>query len=77
MNSIHRKGATITDQCAHRLMEFTPDPDWHGSTVEGEYIAYYHEARLFSVRRAGKGICWLVRAENPHEAIVQVRKAGG
>ena len=75
MNNLHRNGATITDQCAHRLMDFTPDPEWHGSTVDGDFIAYYHESRLFSVRRIGKEICCLVRAGGPGEAIDTVRRA--
>lgn len=71
--SIYPKGATKSDQCAHRIMEDIPNPAWHGSTVEGDYLAFYHEERLYSVRHLKKGICSLVYARNPYEAIQKVR----
>ncbi len=71
--NIYHKGATQLDQCAHRLMEFNLSPDWHGSTVVDDYIAYYHEERLYTVRHLKKGISCLVYARSPYDAIEKVR----
>ena len=70
---IYRKGATQIDQCAHRLMEYQISPDWHGSTVVGDYIAYYHEEKLYTVRHLKKGVSCLVYARSPYDAIEKVR----
>ena len=70
---IYHKGATQLDQCAHRLMEFNLSPDWHGSTIVGDYIAYYHEEKLFTVRHLKKGVSCLVYARSPYDAIEKVR----
>ena len=71
---IYHKGATQLDQCAHRLMEFNNlSPDWHGSTIVGDYIAYYHEERLYTVRHLKKGVSCLVYARSPYDAIEKVR----
>ena len=72
--TIYRKGATQVDQCAHRLMESPPNPEWSGSTVIGDYLAFYHEERLYTVRHLKKGICCLVYARSPGDAIDKVRK---
>ena len=69
----YHKGATQIDQCAHRLMEYQISPDWHGSTVVGDYIAFYHEERLYTVRHLKKGISCLVYARSPYDAIEKVR----
>ena len=69
----YHKGATQIDQCAHRLMEYQISPDWHGSTIVGDYIAYYHEERLFTVRHLKKGVSCLVYARSPYDAIEKVR----
>lgn len=70
---IYHKGATQLDQCAHRLMEFNLSPDWHGSTIVGDYIAYYHEEKLYTVRHLKKGVSCLVYARSPYDAIEKVR----
>ena len=70
---IYRKGATAVDQCAHRLMEYKISTDWHGSTVVDDYVAYYHEERLYTVRHLKKGISCLVYARSPYDAIESVR----
>ena len=70
---IYHKGATHLDQCAHRLMEFNLSPDWHGSTIVGDYIAYYHEEKLYTVRHLKKGVSCLVYARSPYDAIEKVR----
>ena len=70
---IYHKGATQLDQCAHRLMEYQISPDWHGSTIVGDYIAYYHEEKLYTVRHLKKGVSCLVYARSPYDAIEKVR----
>ena len=70
---IYHKGATRIDQCAHRLMEYQISPDWHGSTIVGDYIAYYHEEKLYTVRHLKKGVSCLVYARSPYDAIEKVR----
>ena len=70
---IYHKGATQIDQCAQRLMEFNLSPDWHGSTIVGDYIAYYHEEKLYTVRHLKKGVSCLVYARSPYDAIAKVR----
>ena len=69
----YHKGATQIDQCAHRLMEYQISPDWHGSTIVGDYIAYYHEEKLYTVRHLKKGVNCLVYARSPYDAIEKVR----
>lgn len=73
--TIYHKGASQKDQCAHLLMDSPPDPDWHGSTVIGNWIAYYHEERLYSVWDSKRGILSLVYAGNPTVAIEKVKGA--
>lgn len=70
---IYRKGASLVDQCAHRLMEYKIIPDWNASTVIGDYIAYYHEERLYTVRHLKKGITCLVYAKSADDAVAKVR----
>ena len=70
---IYHNGATQIDQCAHRLMEYQISPDWHGSTIVGDYIAFYHEEKLYTVRHLKKGISCLVYARSPYDAIEKVR----
>lgn len=66
------KGATRTDHMAHGLMAFNPI-GLHGATVEGEYIAFYHEERLYSVRNTKENTLLLIYAGNPHEAIQKAK----
>ena len=66
------KGATRTDHMAHGLMAFNPI-GMHGATVEGEYIAFYHEERLYSVRNTKENTLLLIYAGNPHEAIKKAK----
>lgn len=73
---IYHKGATQIDQCAHRLMEYQISPDWHGSTIVGDYIAFYHEEKLYTVRHLKKGVSCLVYARSPYDAIEKVRIMG-
>ena len=70
-------GATETDQCMHRAMEFWPNPSWHGSTTVGDYMAWYHEERLYSVRHIKKGILCLIYARSPYDAIEKVKNMEG
>lgn len=73
---IHRKGVTRVDQCAHMIMETPIDATWHGSTVVDDYQAFYHEERLYSVLYLKTGICCLVYASSPYDAIEKVRSMG-
>ena len=68
------KGATKLDNAAHKVAEFNANPTWHGSTLVDDYVAFYHEERLYSVRHLKKGIVCLVYAKSPYDAIEQVRK---
>lgn len=70
---IYHKGSLQIDQCAHRLMEFYISPDCHSNTVVGDYIAFYHEEKLYTVRHLKKGISCLVYARSPYDAIEKVR----
>ena len=67
------KGATRTDHMAHGLMAFNPI-GLHGTTVDGEYLAFYHEERLYSVKNTKENTTTLVYASNPAEAIAKTRR---
>lgn len=63
------KGDTI-DRAAHTLIDFTADKAW----IENEYLAYYHEDRLYSVRDTKRGVVSLVKAASPADAIAKVKR---
>lgn len=73
---IYKKGASELDQCAHQMMNSRPDPHWHDSTVVGNWMAYYHEAGLYSVWHLQAEICCLVYAKDPYRAIEKIQKRG-
>lgn len=56
------------DNAAHTLMDFAPVPNCNGSTVIDEYIVFYHEDRLYSVRNTKTNVISLVYAKNPYDA---------
>lgn len=63
------------DKAAHRVADF------HllsrllcGIFVDGNYQAYYHEDRLYSVKNTKSGIVSLVYANSPHDAIRRCKK---
>lgn len=64
----------IIDTEAHDIMNFRPLINSYGTTVEGNYIAFYHEDRLYSVRNTLTGIISLVYAKSPHSAIERIRE---
>lgn len=64
------------DKSAHTIAEYHHDEDLVGTTVSGDYTAYYHENRLYSVRKKGSSVTALVYAGNPYKAIERVRAAG-
>ena len=68
------KGASETDQGAHRIFDHKYKPNLYGSTVIGNYLAFYHEERLYSVRNMNSDWVCLVKAPNPYEAIEKVKK---
>lgn len=57
------------DAAAHTVAEYEHDTDLVGTTVSGDYTAYYHENRLYSVRKKGSSVTALVYAGNPYKAI--------
>lgn len=65
------------DTAAHTVAEYEHDTDLVGTTASGDYTAYYHENRLYSVRKKGSSVTALVYAGNPYKAIERVRAAGG
>lgn len=70
---IYGHGASKTDQCAHWVMDHPADSMWRGSTLADDYLAFYHEERLYTVRHLKKGIVCLVHARSPYDAIEKVR----
>ena len=70
-----KKGASRLDKGAHNLMEFFDGRNGDelvGFTRVGQYIAFYHEERLYSVYDKQRGTCTLVYAGNPYKAIEKV-----
>lgn len=70
-----KKGSSRLDKGAHNLMEFFKGrmgDELHGFTRVGEYIAFYHEERLYSVYDKQRGTCTLVYAGSPYKAIEKV-----
>jgi len=57
------------DKSAHTIAEYHHDKDLVGTTVSGDYTAYYHKNRLYSVRKNGSRVTVLVYAGNPYKAI--------
>lgn len=72
------KGATKTDQAAHRLYDSTV-PFNQGTNYGGKcrrcgtkLLTAYHEERLYSVRCTTSETVTLVKADNPYGAEEQV-----
>lgn len=65
------KGALKIDKAAHSLMEFIPR-EGCGGLIDGFYMVFYHEERLYSVRNTSTGVVSLVYADSPHDAIQKV-----
>lgn len=63
---------TDIDRAAHTVMQFNPF-GLCGAMKIGEYTVFYHEGRLYSLRRADTDMVILVRACNPHEAVAKAR----
>lgn len=62
-----------TDKAAHVLMQFDAEKEsLSGRTTVGNYVAFYHENRLYSVRNTETDIISLVKASNPYVAIEKV-----
>lgn len=62
------------DKAAHRIVEFhTTSIMCSGTVTEGDWIAFYHESRLYSVKNRKTGIIYIVYASNPYEAIERAK----
>ena len=72
----HEKGATQTDRALHRMMDFYKNlrpEEYKSAEWEGMY-AFYHEEGLYSVYETRTGICTLIYAKTPYEAMERVKK---
>ncbi len=68
-------GATEIDRGTHKLMGFwkgTHKKDLVGHTRVGDYVAFYHEERLYSVYDERKETVTIVYARSPYAAIDKV-----
>lgn len=58
------------NEAAHRVADFhLLSRLSHKTSIDGNYQAYYHEDRLYSVKNMKSGIVSLVYANSPHDAI--------
>lgn len=58
------------NEAAHRVADFhLLSRLSHETSIDGNYQAYYHEDRLYSVKNMKSGIVSLVYANSPHDAI--------
>lgn len=64
---------TDIDIMAHLLMQFNPFGLCGEHTI-GEYRVFYHENRLYSVRRLNSAAVVLVYAASPFDAVAKVRR---
>lgn len=63
------------DKAAHMVMKFNPFGLCGEHTI-GEYRVFYHEDRLYSVRRVNSAAVVLVYATSPFDAVAKVMKNG-
>ena len=61
------------DKAAHMVMQFSPC-GLGGEHTIGEYRVFYHENRLYSVRRVNSTAVILVYAASPFDAVAKVRR---
>ena len=64
---------TDIDIMAHMVMKFNPFGLCGEHTI-GEYRVFYHENRLYSVRRVNSTAVILVYAASPFDAVAKVRR---
>lgn len=72
---MHLKGATNIDRNLHSLMDYYDnlfEGNSYGTTRVDNYIASYHEDRLYSVYDRVAKECSLVYADSPYKAIEKV-----
>ena len=64
------------DKAAHRVVDFhLQSMNLCGTFHDGDFIAFYHEERLYSVKDMKTGIVSLVYANSYQHAIRRVRNA--
>ena len=67
------------DKAAHRVMDFHLNSEllcgMNGTSIDGDFVAFYHEERLYSVRHRKTDVVSLVFANNPNDAIMRVKVA--
>ena len=67
------------DKAAHRVMDFHLNSEllcgMNGTFIDGDFVAFYHEERLYSVKNRKTGIVFLVYANSYSDAIRRVKTA--
>ena len=67
------------DEAAHRVMDFHVTSmllcGLNGTFIDGDFVASYHEERLYSVKNMKTGIISLMYANSYRDAIKRVKSA--
>ena len=67
------------DKAAHRVMDFHLTSmllcGLNGTFIDGDFVASYHEERLYSVKNMKTGIISLVYANSYQDAIKRIKNA--
>lgn len=71
--TIYHKGGGIVNQCAHLLMARHGNHSFIPALQIEQYMAVYHEERLYSVWDSKREILSLVYARDPATAIEKVK----
>lgn len=65
------------DKAAHRVVDFHLSSmllcGLNGTFIDGDFVAFYHEERLYSVKNMKTGIVFLVYANSYPDAIRRVK----
>lgn len=65
------------DKAAHRVVDFHLNSmllcGLNGTFIDGDFVAFYHEERLYSVKNRETGIVFLVYANSYRDAIRRVK----
>ncbi len=65
------------DKAAHRVVDFHLNSmllcGLNGTFIDGDFVAFYHEERLYSVKNSKTGIVFLVYANSYSDAIRRVK----
>lgn len=64
------------DKAAHRVCEFHRNSILcSGTVIDGDWRAFYHESRLYSVYNSRYYFTVLIYANNPYDAIRRIKEA--